>query len=136
MAGRIRSRLLPCPSDGRRIGTRPSTRRREEEGARDPMRVLVTGGAGFIGSHLLDRCVAAGHDVVVVDNLSTGRRELVNPAVRLSVIDLRSPGLADVFRAEAPNAVIHLAAQAEVRRSVERPLLDADVNIMGAVNLL
>ena len=100
------------------------------------MRVLVTGGAGFIGSHVVDRCVAAGHDVIAVDNLSTGRRELVNPAARLSVVDLRSPGLADVFRAETPDAVIHLAAQAEVRRSVERPLLDADVNIMGSVNLL
>ena len=100
------------------------------------MRVLVTGGAGFIGSHVVDRCISAGHDVVVVDNLSTGNRQVVPPAARLAVIDIRSPGLADVFRAEQPDAVIHLAAQAEVRRSVEKPLLDADVNIMGSVNLL
>jgi UDP-glucose 4-epimerase len=100
------------------------------------MRVLVTGGAGFIGSHVVDRCISAGHDIVVVDNLSTGNRQSVPPAARLAVMDIRSPGLADVFRAEQPDAVIHLAAQAEVRRSVENPLLDADVNIMGSVNLL
>jgi UDP-glucose 4-epimerase len=100
------------------------------------MRVLVTGGAGFIGSHVVDRCIAAGHDVVVVDNLSTGHRQSLPPAARLAIMDIRSPDLADVFRAEQPDAVIHLAAQAEVRRSVENPLLDADVNIMGSVNLL
>ena len=100
------------------------------------MRVLVTGGAGFIGSHVVDRCISAGHDVVVVDNLSTGTRQSVPSAARLAVIDIRSPDLADVFRAEQPDAVIHLAAQAEVRRSVEQPLLDADVNIMGSLNLL
>ena len=100
------------------------------------MRVLITGGAGFIGSHVVDRCLAAGHDVVVVDNLSTGNRPVVAQAARLAVMDIRSPDLADVFRAEQPEAVIHLAAQAEVRRSVEQPLFDADVNIMGSVNLL
>jgi UDP-glucose 4-epimerase len=100
------------------------------------MKVLVTGGAGFIGSHVVDRCIAAGHDVIVVDDLSTGRRQSVNPAARLAVLDIRSPDLAEVFGAERPEAVMHLAAQAEVRRSVEHPLLDADVNIMGSVNLL
>jgi UDP-glucose 4-epimerase len=98
------------------------------------MRVLVTGGAGFIGSHVVDRCLSAGHDVVVVDNLSTGNRQSVPPAARLAVMDIRSPGLADVFRAEQPNAVIHLAAQASAPVG-EKPLLDA-VNIMGSVNLL
>ena len=100
------------------------------------MKVLVTGGAGFIGSHVVDRCLAAGHEVAVVDNLSTGRREAVPPAARLSVIDIRSPDLIEVFRAERPEVVIHHAAQVEVRRSVENPLLDADVNILGSVNLL
>ena len=95
----------------------------------------MTGGAGFIGSHVVDRCIEAGHEVAVVDNLSTGRREHVNAAARLHVADLRSPALADVFRAEAPEAVIHLAAQAAVSRSVEDPHLDADVNVMGSINL-
>jgi UDP-glucose 4-epimerase len=98
--------------------------------------VLVTGGAGFIGSHVVDRCLAAGHTVAVVDDLSTGRRALVNPAARLHVLDVRSPALHDVVRAEAPEAVVHLAAQAAVSRSVADPRLDADINILGSINLL
>lgn len=100
------------------------------------MRVLVTGGAGFIGSHVVDRLVAAGHTVVVVDDLSTGRKEFVNPRAKLHVADIRSPDLAKVFEAESPEAVIHLTAQAEVRRSVEDPALDAAVNVGGMLNLL
>jgi UDP-glucose 4-epimerase len=100
------------------------------------MKVLVTGGAGFIGSHIVDRCLSAGHEVVVVDDLSTGCRQAVHPDARLSVMDIRSPDLAAVFRAERPEVVIHHAARAEVRRSVEGPLLDAEVNILGALNLL
>jgi len=100
------------------------------------VKVLVTGGAGFIGSHVVDRCIEAGHEVAVVDDLSTGRREHVNAAARLHAADLRSPTLSDVFRAEAPEAVIHLAAQAAVSRSVEDPHLDADINVMGSINLL
>jgi UDP-glucose 4-epimerase len=99
------------------------------------MKILVTGGAGFIGSHVVDRCVAAGHEVAVVDNLATGSRERVNPRATLHVTDVRDPELADVFRAERPSVVIHHAAQAEVRRSVEDPKFDADVNVLGAVNL-
>jgi UDP-glucose 4-epimerase len=100
------------------------------------MKVLVTGGAGFIGSHVVDRCVEAGHGVAVVDDLSTGRQEHVQPAARLHVADIRSPALVDVFRAEAPEAVIHLAAQAAVSRSVADPHLDADINVLGSINLL
>ena len=96
----------------------------------------MTGGAGFVGSHVVDGCVEAGHDVAVVDDLSTGRREHVNAAARLHVGDIRSPALDDVFRAETPEAVIHLAAQASVGRSVANPRLDADINIMGSINLL
>jgi UDP-glucose 4-epimerase len=99
------------------------------------MKVLVTGGAGFIGSHVVDRCVAAGHEVAVVDNLATGSRERVHPRAELHVTDVRDPQLADVFRRERPSVVIHHAAQAEVRRSVEDPRFDADVNVLGAVNL-
>ena len=100
------------------------------------MKVVISGGAGFIGSHVVDRCLGAGHDVIVVDNLSTGRRELVPPAARLVTCDIRSPELAAVFADERPQALIHLAAQAEVRRSVEEPAFDADVNVLGTINLL
>ncbi len=100
------------------------------------MKVLVTGGAGFIGSHVVDRLLAAGHDVAVLDDLSTGRREFVDPRATLHVADIRSGELARVFEAERPEALIHLAAQAEVRRSVEDPRLDASVNIGGTLNLL
>src|SRR5262245_34467189 len=100
------------------------------------VKVLVTGGAGFVGSHVADRCLEAGHEVAVVDDLSTGRREHVNRGARLHVADLRAPALADVVRAEAPEAVIHLAAQASVGRSVANPRLDADINVLGSINLL
>jgi UDP-glucose 4-epimerase len=100
------------------------------------VKVLVTGGAGFIGSHVVDRCLEGGHSAVVVDDLSSGRREHVNAAARLHVTDIRSPALLDVFRAEAPDAVIHLAAQAAVSRSVADPRLDAEVNVMGSINIL
>ena len=100
------------------------------------MKILVTGGAGFIGSHVVDRCVEAGHGVAVVDDLSSGQRQQVNAAARLHVVDIRTPALDDVFRGEAPEAVVHLAAQASVGRSVANPLLDAEINVLGSLNLL
>jgi UDP-glucose 4-epimerase len=100
------------------------------------VRILVTGGAGFIGSHVVDAFVAAGHQVAVVDNLATGNRARVNPAARLHVMDLRSRHLADVFEQERPDAVAHLAAQATVSRSVAHPAFDASVNVLGGLNLL
>ncbi len=100
------------------------------------MKVLVTGGAGFIGSHVVDRLLASGHEVLVVDNLSTGRRDFVNPGAKLHVADIRSTKLGEIVEAERPEAAIHMAAQAEVRRSVEDPALDAEVNIQGTLNLL
>ena len=100
------------------------------------MKVLVTGGAGFIGSHVVDRLLAAGHGVAVADDLSTGRREFVHGRATFHVADIRSDQLAQVFEAERPEAVIHLAAQTEVRRSVEDPALDAAINIGGTLNLL
>ncbi|MBI4245613.1 MAG: GDP-mannose 4,6-dehydratase [Candidatus Rokubacteria bacterium] len=100
------------------------------------MKVLVTGGAGFIGSHVVDRLLADGHGVAVVDNLSTGRAELVNPRATLHRCDIRSSRLDEVFAAERPDAIAHVAAQAEVRRSVRDPLFDASVNVLGTVRLL
>ena len=100
------------------------------------MRVLVTGGAGFIGSHVVDRLLAAGHAVDVVDNLSTGRCAQVNPAARLHVCDIRSRALDDAFAAARPEAVVHAAAQTAVGRSVADPLFDASVNVLGTLAVL
>jgi UDP-glucose 4-epimerase len=100
------------------------------------MKVLVTGGAGFIGSHVVDALIAAGHDVVVVDDLSTGRRENVHPKARLVELDVTDPRLVDLVREERPAAVSHHAAQMDVRRSVADPLFDARTNILGTINLL
>jgi UDP-glucose 4-epimerase len=100
------------------------------------MKILVTGGAGFIGSHVVDMFLAEGHAVVVVDDLSTGRPENVNPRAKLYQMDIRSPELAQVFEAERPEIVDHHAAKANVRESVEKPALYADVNIIGSLNLL
>jgi UDP-glucose 4-epimerase len=100
------------------------------------MKILVTGGAGFIGSHVVDAFLAAGHDVAVVDNLSSGRRSNLNPKARLYEVDIRSRALRDVFEQERPDIVDHHAAQMDVRKSVADPLFDADVNVSGSVNLL
>ncbi len=100
------------------------------------MKILVTGGAGFIGSHVVDLYLEHGHDVVVVDDLSTGRISNLNPAVTFHKMDIRSPALAEVFEAERPDVINHHAAQMDVRRSVADPIFDADVNILGSLNLL
>jgi len=100
------------------------------------VRIVVTGGAGFIGSHVVDRMVQDAHEVTALDDLSTGRRENVNPAARLHVVDLRAPELGRIMDAIRPGAVIHLAAQAAVSRSVADPVFDASVNVLGMLNLL
>ena len=93
------------------------------------MRAIVTGGAGFIGSHVVDLLVARGDDVVALDDLSRGKRENVNDAAELVVADIRDPdAVGEAFRETRPEACFHLAAQADVRVSVERPDFDADVN--------
>lgn len=99
------------------------------------MRVLVTGGAGFIGSHIVDALVERGHTVAVVDDLSSGRRENVNPAARLHVLNVTSDELAAVMDRERPEVVFHEAAQMDVRKSVADPRFDATVNILGGLNL-
>ena len=100
------------------------------------MKILVTGGAGFIGSHVVDTYIANGYQVVVVDDLSTGRLSNLNSAATFYQMDIRSPELERVFEKERPDFVNHHAAQMDVRRSVADPLFDADVNIMGSINLL
>ena len=101
------------------------------------MRILVTGGAGFIGSHVVDAYVAAGHHVAIVDNLVSGRRENLNPAATFYEIDIRDAELlAQVIEREQPDVVNHHAAQISVGRSVADPLYDADVNVLGTLNVL
>jgi UDP-glucose 4-epimerase len=100
------------------------------------MKILVTGGAGFIGSHVVDLMIDAGHDVVVVDNLVTGRMSNLNSKTKFYKVDIRSPELEKVFETERPEIVDHHAAQMDVRRSVADPIYDADINVIGGLNLL
>jgi UDP-glucose 4-epimerase len=100
------------------------------------MKILVTGGAGFIGSHIADAFVAAGHAVTIIDDLSMGKMENVNPKAAFVKMDIRSEELPALFERERFEAVVHLAAQMDVRKSVEDPQFDASVNILGSVNLL
>jgi UDP-glucose 4-epimerase len=100
------------------------------------MKILITGGAGFIGSHVADACIGLGHRVVVVDDLSTGSRENLNGAAEFVKMDIRDEGLSELFRRETFDVVIHHAAQMDVRKSVEDPVFDASVNILGSLNLL
>ena len=100
------------------------------------MKIIVTGGAGFIGSHVVDAYVAAGHDVIVVDDLSTGHRENLNPRARFHALDIQDPRTAELLRDERPDVLNHHAAQMDVRRSVADPLFDARVNVLGTIHLL
>lgn len=100
------------------------------------MKVLVTGGAGFIGSHLVDAFLADGHEVVVVDDLSSGKRENVDRRAKLVEIDIRSPEVEEVVKRERPDVIDHHAAQMDVRRSVASPVFDAEVNLIGTLRLL
>lgn len=100
------------------------------------MKILVTGGAGFIGSNVVDLLLHEGHDVVVVDNLVTGRYSNLNPAATFYQLDIRSSNLSQIFEKERPEVVNHHAAQMDVRRSVADPLYDADVNVKGSLNVL
>jgi len=100
------------------------------------MRALVTGGAGFIGSNLVDALLARGDDVVVVDDLSSGKRANVDAAAKLVELDIRDPAVADAFAEARADVCFHLAAQADVPTSVARPDFDAEVNVVGTVRVL
>jgi UDP-glucose 4-epimerase len=101
------------------------------------VKIIVTGGAGFIASHVADAYVERGHDVVVLDDLSRGKRENINPRCRFYECDIRdTPTVQRIFRAEKPEVVNHHAAQMDVRRGVKEPLFDAQVNIFGSINLI
>jgi UDP-glucose 4-epimerase len=100
------------------------------------VRILITGGAGFIGSHVADAYLALGHDVTIVDDLSSGSMENVPRGARFYERDIRADDLDEIFEAEEPEIVNHQAARANVRESFQMPLLYADVNVLGSLNLL
>ncbi len=108
----------------------------DERSAGGPRRVLVTGGAGFIGSHVADAHLSRGDDVWVLDDLSTGRRENVPSEAVLVEMDVADPGVADLFRSTPFDLVSHHAAQIDVRVSVDDPVRDARTNVLGLLNLL
>ena len=99
-------------------------------------KILVTGGAGFIGSHLVDRLIELGHKVVVLDNLSTGTKENVNKKAKFYKIDICNPKIFEIFKKEKPDIVYHFAFQINVRKSVENPIENAKTNIFGSLNIL
>jgi UDP-glucose 4-epimerase len=100
------------------------------------MKAMVTGGAGFIGSHLVDALIAHGDDVAVVDNLSTGKRENLNSQARFYEVDLCTSYLREAMANERPEVVFHQAAQASVKVSTDDPIFDAQVNVQGLLNVL
>jgi UDP-glucose 4-epimerase len=100
------------------------------------MKILVTGGAGFIGSHIVDLLIENGYEVVIVDNLSTGKEEFINKKAIFYKKDITDDDLYEIFEKEKPDYVVHQAAQIDVQRSIDDPVFDAKVNILGTVNLL
>lgn len=100
-------------------------------------KILITGGAGFIGSHLVDLLIEEKHKVVIIDNLSTGSKENINPKAKFYQLDLsKHDKVKEIFENEKPEIIFHLAAQANVRKSVENPVEDAKINIINTLNLL
>ena len=100
------------------------------------MKILVTGGAGFIASHISDAYIAAGHEVVIVDDLSSGKRANLPAAAKFYHADIRTPEAREIIRNERPQVLSHHAAQMDVRRSVADPAFDATVNVLGMINML
>lgn len=101
------------------------------------MKILVTGGAGFIGSHIVDKLLELGHEVAIVDDLSTGKKENLNSKAAFFQVDIRNKEeLAEVFRKASPEVVYHNAAHIEARSSVEDPEHDASINVIGSINVI
>ena len=100
------------------------------------MKILITGGAGFIGSHVVDKYIEEGHTVIVIDNLSTGDAKNINPNATFYNCDITSKELLTIFEKEKPEVINHHAAQMNVRKSIENPMYDAQVNVLGLLNVL
>ncbi|AOT70055.1 GDP-mannose 4,6-dehydratase [Geosporobacter ferrireducens] len=100
------------------------------------MKVLVTGGAGFIGSHVADLLINQGFQVIIIDNLSTGKMENVNKSATFYHMDIRSESVQEVFEKEKPTFVVHHAAQIDIQKSIKEPRLDGEINILGTINIL
>jgi len=100
------------------------------------MKVLVTGGAGFIASHIVDTLLSQGHEVSIMDNLIHGKKEYINTKAKFYEIDIRDKNVVEIFKKEKLDVLIHHAAQITVTNSITDPIYDADVNIMGTLNLL
>ena len=99
-------------------------------------KIIVSGGAGFIASHLTDKLIEQGHNVVVIDNLSTGKKENLNPKAKFYEMDICDSKISQIFEEEKPEIVFHFAAQIDIRKSVKDPMSDAKINILGSLNLL
>ncbi|MFE4047065.1 MULTISPECIES: NAD-dependent epimerase/dehydratase family protein [unclassified Priestia] len=100
------------------------------------MKVLVTGGAGFIGSHIVEQLLEEGYQVVIVDNFSTGKKSFLPRDIPFYKMDIQSTDLQQIFEEEKPEIVIHVAAQVDVNSSIKNPKNDASINILGTINLL
>ena len=100
------------------------------------MNILVTGGAGFIGSQIADKYIRLGHTVIIIDNMSTGVQDFINPQAIFYEMDIRDDGVSDVFRKHKIDVINHHAAQIDLRKSVDDPKFDVDVNVVGSINLL
>ncbi len=100
------------------------------------LNILVTGGAGFIGSNLVDRLIAEGHKVAVIDNLSTGKKENINSKAKFYNMDICDKAIREIFKNEKIDVVYHNAAQISVQKSINDPIFDGEVNILGTINVL
>jgi len=100
------------------------------------MKILVTGGAGFIGSNLVDNLIKKGHEVIIIDDLSSGKEENINPKAKFYHLDIANRKISEVFEKEKPEVVFHLAAQIDARGSIKDPFFDAKINILGFLNVL
>ncbi|MFA5413273.1 MAG: NAD-dependent epimerase/dehydratase family protein [Patescibacteria group bacterium] len=99
-------------------------------------KIIVTGGAGFIGSHIVDALIERGHRVVVIDNLYRGKKQNINPRAKFYKIDVRDKKIQGIFKKEKPAFVFHYAAQIDTRTSVRDPIFDAEINVLGTINIL